>query len=264
MVPSAYCVYRVRHVIGEGDAGVTLVFDGPISAQPGQFVMAWLPGVDERPFTVANDDPLMLTVARVGPFTDALNNLVPGDGLWIRGPYGNGFSIAGQRPLLVAGGSGAASLTLLARVLGRREQQMTVALGARSRNLMMLEWRFRELGCHVLLATDDGSAGLDGTVVDAASGPLRERGVDAVYACGPERMLCALAERVQMIGDERGIKIPCQVSLEATMKCGLGVCGNCHHGEKLVCKDGPVFDASQIWGCRSDSGQEPAGLYLQS
>ena len=148
--------------------------------------------------------------------------------------------------MLVAGGSGAATIGFLARVLRDRGLQIVVALGARRSSLMMLEWRFRELGCDLALATDDGSTGFRGTVVEAVSDLLGKQRVDAVYACGPERMLCALVHRVHAVEAEHGAKIPCQVSLEAVMKCGLGLCGNCHHGEKLVCRDGPVFDASLL------------------
>ncbi|MCH5373711.1 MAG: hypothetical protein JJ992_07020, partial [Planctomycetes bacterium] len=82
--------------IPEGEAGVTLVLDGALPAQPGQFVMAWLPGVEERPLSVMDDAPLSLTVAAVGPFTQALCALQPGDRLWVRGPYGRGFELAGR------------------------------------------------------------------------------------------------------------------------------------------------------------------------
>lgn len=251
---STYRVYRVLRALPEGEAGVTLIFDGALPAQAGQFVMTWLPGVDERPFTVMNDDPLMLTIATVGPFTRALSALAPGDRLWVRGPHGNGFQMQGERPLLLAGGSGAATIGFLARVLRDRGQPVTVALGARRRSLMMLAWRFRELGCDLLLATDDGSSGFHGTVVDAASGLLSDKRVDAVYACGPERMLCALAARVQAIAAAQGSHIPCQVSLEAVMKCGMGICGNCHHGENLICRHGPVFDAAVLGQCAADAG----------
>lgn len=247
MAASLHRVYQVVRVVREADAGVTLVFDNSLPARPGQFVMSWLPGVEERPFTVVNDSPLMLTVAQVGPLTHALCALAPGDALWIRGPYGHGFEVTGRQPLLVGGGSGTASLSLLAQVLRDRGQEVTVALGARNSRLTMLGWRFQELGCRLMLASDDGSIGTRGSVVDAVSSLVCGLAVDAVYACGPEPMLRALVRLVDRVEREHDIRIPCQVSLEAVMKCGLGLCGNCHHGDKLVCKDGPVFDGSQVW-----------------
>jgi len=247
MATTAFRVYRVTRVVREQNAGVTLVFDGSLPSCAGQFVMVWLPGVEERPFTVMNDEPLMLAVARVGPFSQALCALGMGDAVWVRGPYGRGFESAGQRPLLVGGGSGIASMALLAKVLCHAGQDVTVALGARTSDLMMLVWRFGELGCRLVLSTDDGSMGSHGSVVEAVSGTFAEGAIDAVYGCGPEPMLRALVHKVAQVQDALGRSIPCQVSLEAEMKCGVGICGNCHHGERLVCKDGPVFDASQIW-----------------
>jgi dihydroorotate dehydrogenase electron transfer subunit len=231
---------RVKRVVPEGQAGVSLMLDGDLPAEPGQFVMVWLPGVEERPFTVMDDAPLSLTIARVGPFTCALCALEPGARLWVRGPYGHGFPLQGRRLLLLGGGSGAAALPLLARRALERGAEVLVALGARTAEQLMLAWRFAELGLAPLIATDDGSAGFHGTVLEAVAEPLQARWPEAVYACGPEPMLRAVARRCQELN------LPSWVSLERAMKCGLGVCGNCHWGEKLVCRDGPVFPGALL------------------
>jgi dihydroorotate dehydrogenase electron transfer subunit len=226
---------RVQKVVGEGAAGATLVLDDRIVADAGQFVMVWLPGAGERPFSMMDDHPTSLTVAEIGPFTRALCDLSPGDRVWIRGPYGNGFKIEGRRHLLVAGGSGAASLALVAKVARRQGDPATVFLGARTADQLMLRWRFEELGCRVFVATDNGSEGYHGSVLEALQAREKETVPDAIYGCGPEPMLVALSRYAR----ERGI--PLQVSVEAVMKCGLGICGNCHRGDRLVCSDGPVF-----------------------
>ncbi|MHB1294807.1 MAG: dihydroorotate dehydrogenase electron transfer subunit [Anaerolineae bacterium] len=230
-------VMRVARVRPEGSAGTTLVLDGALEALPGQFVMVWLPGIEERPFSLMDRNPISLTVADIGPFTHALARLQPGDRVWVRGPFGHGYALSGERHLLVGGGSGVASLALVAADARARGQEVIAALGSRTRDLLMLAWRFEELGCRVIQATDDGSAGFHGTVVAAVQDLLDQRWPSTVYACGPERMLCALAERTCALG------VPAQVSLERIMKCGIGVCGNCHCGERLVCADGPVFSA---------------------
>ena len=229
-------VARVASVHPEGRAGITLVTDAALPAQPGQFAMIWLPGVEERPYSIVDDAPLTLTVAEVGPFSAALAALRPGDRLWARGPYGHGFVLAGRRHLLIAGGSGAASLISLARRARARGDDVTVVLGARSADLLMLAWRFEGEGLSPILATDDGSVGFQGTALQAATPALSAR-PDAVYACGPEAMLRAVAERALELS------IPCQVSVERVMRCGLGVCGQCHCGDRLVCTDGPVFSS---------------------
>jgi dihydroorotate dehydrogenase electron transfer subunit len=240
MADPLHTAYRVADVIREGDAGATLVFDGALPAEPGQFVMAWLPGVEERPFSVVDDDPLTLNVAAVGPFTESLCSVEPGDRVWIRGPYGRPFDLVGERHLLVAGGCGAAGLALLAKRARGLGHQVRVGLGARYAGAMMLRWRFEALGCELVAATDDGSLGFGGTVIDALEGELASGWPSAVYGCGPEPMLKALAARCVHAG------LPCWLSMEAVMKCGIGVCGACHHGDRLVCQDGPVFEAGEL------------------
>jgi len=235
-----HCAYRVAEIVREGCAGVTLILDGSMPAEPGQFVMAWLPGVGERPFSLMDDDPISLAVARVGPFTHALCALEPGDRLWLRGPYGHGFELVGHRHLLVGGGSGAAPLALLARLARSQGHEIIAALGARTSDLLMLRWRFQALGCRLVVATDDGSVGCQGTVLDAVQELLDDGWPDAVYACGPEPMLVAVAHRAEELS------LPCWVSMERVMKCGLGVCGTCHFGDRLVCRDGPVFEGREV------------------
>lgn len=234
--------YRVTRVVPEGRAGVTLILDEAMPAQPGQFAMAWLPGIEERPFSLMDDDPASLTVADVGPFTSALCTLEPGDRLWLRGPYGHGFDLLGRRHLLVGGGCGVAPLALLAKLALSQGHVVIAALGARTADLLMLRWRFEELGCRMIVATEDGSVGYHGTVLDAVQETLDDRWPDAVYACGPEPMLTSLARQAHELG------LPCWVSMERVMKCGLGICGTCHLGDRLVCRDGPVFEGGEMLG----------------
>jgi dihydroorotate dehydrogenase electron transfer subunit len=231
-----HCRMYVAQVEAAGSAGVTLRLDEGLLAEPGQFVMLWLPGIEERPFSIVDDDPLTLAVAAVGPFTRAVQGLAAGDPVWVRGPYGRGFPSVAGRHLLVGGGSGAAGLGLLAKRLRAGGQEAVVALGARSAGGLMLADRFAELGCAVRLATDDGSRGFHGTALAAVEDLLVAGWPDAIYGCGPEPMLRALA------ANEVAAGVPLWVSLERTMKCGIGVCGNCHCGDRMVCADGPVFD----------------------
>jgi dihydroorotate dehydrogenase electron transfer subunit len=188
-----------------------------------------------------DDDPLSLTIAQIGPFTRALCDLRAGDRLWVRGPYGRGFGDLGRsRLLLIAGGSGAAGLALLAKRARQQGSAVGVVLGARTAGLLMLRWRYQALGCDTMLATDDGTLGFHGNALEAARPLLDTLPIDALYACGPEPMLRAVARAAR----ER--KIPCWVSLERVMKCGIGVCGSCHCGDKLVCADGPVFPGEVV------------------
>ena len=108
---------RVVDRIEENQKTITVVMDQSLEATPGQFCMLWLPGVDESHSASPAADPLMFTVSRVGPFSDAVHSLSKGDTLWVRGPFGTGWSVGSGRTLLVGGGYGAAPLYFLARML---------------------------------------------------------------------------------------------------------------------------------------------------
>lgn len=237
-------IVRITDVWDETRTIRTFTLDAELpDAQPGQFVMLWLPGIDEKPFAVADPGPLTVTVARVGPFSTALHSSHVGDRVGWRGPYGNGYRLDEDRAaLLVAGGYGAAPLHFLAMRAVERGIPTSVALGARRALDLLYVDRFEELGVDLVIATDDGSAGRRGYVTDAASRVIVEGSDVAVYACGPEPMLVAL-HRLCL---EQGV--PGQFSLERYMKCGFGICGQCALDDLLVCQDGPVLTAEELEG----------------
>lgn len=230
--------YRVVEARIENPTVRSFVLDGSMELGPGQFVMAWLPGLNEKPFSPSAADPLTLTVTRVGPFTTAMHALSIGDRLWLRGPFGRGFEVYQGSLLLIGGGCGAAPLLYLAWSARRGGQEAHVVLGARTADGLFFQRQYAEIGCHLHLATDDGSVGEKGTSVELASAWLggKEMAVDAVCACGPEPMLDAVYELA------RRHNLPAQLSYEAYMRCGIGVCGSCALNGRLVCRDGPVFD----------------------
>jgi dihydroorotate dehydrogenase electron transfer subunit len=226
---------KIAKVIEENAQVKTFVLEAAVEADPGQFIMVWLPRVDEKPFSLVNADPVTITVARVGPFTEKLHQLRIDDKIWFRGPLGQGFELTGERILLIGGGYGVAPLAFLAQRAAGAGRQVTAVIGARSRADLIFPQRFAKLGCSVVLATEDGSAGVRGLATDMAESLLETNEIDAVYACGPEAMLDKVLELC------RGHGLPCQLSLEKYMRCGLGVCGSCQRGGMLVCRDGPVF-----------------------
>jgi dihydroorotate dehydrogenase electron transfer subunit len=227
--------YHIEYIVEENETTRTYLLDGSMEAAPGQFVMAWLPGVDEKPFSLADANPIALTVARVGPFTTAMHGLNVGDHIWLRGPFGTGFSLEPGPALLVGGGYGSAPLSFLARSLRDAGQLVYAVLGARTSASLLLTHRFLNLGCIVYLATEDGSEGSQGLATDVAERLMNHIGFRTVYACGPNAMLDALTTILREHG------LPGQLSYEAYMRCGIGVCGSCAHGDQLVCRDGPVF-----------------------
>lgn len=193
----------------------------------------------------------------VGKGTAILSEKSPGEELDIIGPLGNGFDpdLASDINILVAGGIGAAPLTALAESLyAKQNKKVHVMIGARTKSHLICEEEFKSLGCAVKVSTDDGSRGYKGFVTELLISLLDTCKPETylpqfrrvmVYACGPTEMLKA----VRAITLKRGI--PCQVSLEERMACGVGVCLGCPvkvkaGGYKMVCKDGPVFNAEEL------------------
>jgi dihydroorotate dehydrogenase electron transfer subunit len=244
LLPSLPQVARIVERRDETPRVRTLVFDLSMQAQPGQFVMAWLPGVDEKPFSLVRARPVTLAVARVGPFTDAVFDLNAGDRMWLRGPLGTPFLLpasvsdgSGQAAgglLLVGGGYGIAPMRFLAERALEAGWNVDVVIGARTAADVFYVDRFAALGARVRVTTEDGSLGEQGLATDAASRLLDQKVYQELYACGPEPMLEAVAS---LALDRR---IPVQLSYERYMRCGLGVCGSCSRQGWLVCRDGPV------------------------
>ncbi len=239
-----YRPYTVVDIRTENERTKSLVLDGSLDAEPGQFVMVWLPGVDARPFSVAGDAPLTLMVVAVGPFSRALHDLHRGDSLWIRGALGHGFRfperMPGKRLLLVAGGYGVAPLQFLARRAVEAGARVDVAIGARTRTEVLLSEAFERVGADVWVTTEDGSAGERGRVTVAVERVVADRQPDVIYGCGPIPMLQALEAICKRAG------LPYQLSWEARMRCGMGLCGACevHDSTRegwLACTDGPVY-----------------------
>ena len=223
---------------------IWIEFDRAIDAQAGQFVMAWLPEMGERPFSIAGLDPLSLLVVDVGPFSHAVHQLKAGDRLWIKGPLGHGFSLSGGTAVLVGGGYGAAPLWPLAQLARTQGMDVKVCLGARNKTDLILSEAFEKIGCEVLIATEDGSAGNQGLVTEVVDKTIKSAKVDGLFACGPTGMLSALASLAKTYG------VPYQLSWEAHMRCGMGLCGSCEVPQTcdpalppgwLACFDGPVF-----------------------
>ncbi len=217
----------------------TFELDAKINAKPGQFIMVWVPGVGERPFSLLSSNPITLTIAKVGPVSEAIHKLKTGDKLTFRGPVGNGFDFKKYKKLLlVGGGYGVVPLYFLAKNAIAENKSVTVIIAARNEKDIVLEKNFSALGAKVIISTDDGSKGFKGNAVDAAKQELKNH--DCVFSCGPEKMVYFLA----LACEESSVK--CQLSLERYMKCGIGICGSCDLGGLCVCRDGPVFEGKKL------------------
>ncbi len=237
-----YRTVKITKIVKETPRVNTYTLDAVMNAKPGQYVMLWIPGENEKPFGVVANNPLQLSIARVGPFTEKVHKLKVGDVMTIRGPNGSAFRILGRRPLLVGGGYGVVPLFLLAQSFTPAIRKKTVVvIGAKTTSDLAFVSRFAALGCTVKISTDDGSVGHKGFSTDLAQNILKTEKIDSMYACGPELMMKKVA---RMAKDKR---IPSQVSIERHFKCGgMGLCGSCHFNGKLVCVDGPVFPGNVL------------------
>jgi len=209
----------------------------------------------------------------LGPATLRMTTLKQGDSISVIGPLGNGFSIPENKKtaLLIAGGMGAGPLLHLAQFLSTNHPDIETIAFAGAKTVKDLPFEksldkisqtldfslaeFARLGINSLVSTDDGSAGSKGFVTECLSSWLEKNRLSTndtvIYACGPEPMLAKVAE----ISQQRNID--CQVSMERMMACGIGLCQSCaveckkdNSNEtvyKLCCKDGPVFDAKEVF-----------------
>jgi len=210
---------------------------------PGQFVMVWLPGFEEIPLSpsMCENNMLRLTIAAVGKTTQAFHRLKVGSLIVIRGPYGKGFTLTYRHPLLIGGGYGIAPLVHYVRTVVNMGSKPEIAIGGRSRSHLYHIEELLNLNIKVYPYTEDGSYGVKGLVTDVLD-HVNVREYDAILACGPEKMLYKVYEKL------KGKEIPVELSLERYIKCGIGLCGSCSLGGLLICKEGPVFSIDKLEG----------------
>lgn len=266
-------IVRIEEVVQETPTVRTLIFKDPQSsvAAPGQFLMVWIPGVEELPMSVMvaeEQNYAAVTIRKHGLGSSAMFNKRVGEVLGIRGPYGNEFKIklseasdkiskkrnqkskvksrkAGSesRVLLVGGGTGLVPLLRLATSLNSARIDTTVIIGAKTREEVFFEklatGLLRDTKHRVLVTTEDGSYGTKGFPTDLMK-ELVISNFACIYTCGPELMM----KKVFDIASEANLHVQC--SLERYMKCGIGICCSCCIADRLVCKDGTVFDEHQL------------------
>ena len=225
-------------------------------AKPGQFVMIKVSNrIDpllRRPFSLYSigKNKIEIIYEVVGKGTQIMSGMKNEEEVDLLGPLGNGFVIKKgiKKAVLVAGGIGVAPL----RALGERlngKADITAYLGAKSSSGLLGLSEFESLG-KVIAATEDGSTGFRGKVTDLLERDLKaSQPVLHIFSCGPHLMLEKISEFAQRKG------VPCQVSLEAYMGCGIGACLGCavkvkrganEFDYKRVCTDGPVFESSTV------------------
>ena len=255
--------YRLRSRAQETSDTWTLELDPlgeAVVPAPGQFDMLYAFGVGEVPISTSavhlGDGSLTHTVRVVGHVTRALCQLVPGDVLGVRGPYGNEWPLpeaAGGDLVVVAGGIGLAPLRPAIRhaLIHRADYgAVSVLLGARTPSDLLFrseieEWRARfDTEVDVIVdAAAPGWHGRVGLVTQLIPGAVFDPAKATALVVGPEVMMVFVVRALH----ERGVP-PDRIwlSMERNMRCGVGHCGHCQLGPKLICRDGPVFRADEM------------------
>ena len=240
-----------QNKIADGIYSMWIETEAANSAKPGRFIDVFVNDDSKllpRPISICEvkDNRLRIVYRVVGGGTKLMSTYQDGAQIDIIGPLGNGFAMRDGKAILVGGGIGIPPMVELAKQLSDKigKENVTAVMGYRDELFLTEEL---EQFAQVVIATEDGSTGTKGTVVDA----LNENGVsgDVMYACGPIPMLKALKDWAK--------DIECQISLEERMACGIGACLACvcktkekdEHSNvcnKRICKDGPVFYAKEI------------------
>lgn len=230
-------------------------------ARPGHFVNVLtaerFDPLLRKPFSIYTADRelgrISLLYSIVGATTEGMARKRSGETLDIVGPLGGRIFQADPRPgtnhVMVGGGYGVPPLVFLSRELQQAEPEanITFIIGARRKDLLLCEMELRAAGVDARAATEDGSHGTAGRVTEVLAPLLHEKsGLPVtVYCCGPTPMMRAVAELCLSLG------VPCQLSVEVSMPCGIGVCMGCvldlTDGRRVrCCVDGPVFEASEV------------------
>jgi dihydroorotate dehydrogenase (NAD+) catalytic subunit len=234
----------------ESDIGSSWATRSSQRPLPGQFYMLWIPGVNQKPYSVSFYDGRLIgfTCKRRGCFSEKIFQLNPGDPIGLLGPLGKGFNLSHDNYFLVGGGIGAAPLLFSAIQLYRMGKKVSLLFGAEGKE--WVDWidpilargipDYREL---VQYCTEDGSGGLKGMITDHLEDISRHVRPDYALICGPELFT------EKSISILKKLKIEGQASIERMMKCGIGICGSCavdHTGDR-VCVEGPMFDFQYLY-----------------
>jgi dihydroorotate dehydrogenase electron transfer subunit len=230
-------------------------------AKPGQFLMLWIPGVDEVPLSIMDakeDGRVAVSVKAVGEATRALHQKRTGETVGVRGPFGNSFMMRGHKILVVGGGMGIAPLMFLTRKFVSKAVSTTFVLGAQTRDELLFRSELEKLETRrvrLITSTEDGSCGFTGLCTQPLEQMLTEENFDMIYACGPEQMILKVFELAE------NQRVNMQASLERLMRCAIGLCGSCIIGKYRVCADGPVFTSRQLREVKHEFGLSKRDRY---
>lgn len=261
---SYYLAAVIRGVIRENEVvnRFVLELNDPLKASPGQYVMAWRPGVGEIPLSIAllDGNNVTLVIEDVGDTSRGMNKLVVGDKMYLRGPYGRPFSLdRGEKYLLVAGGVGAAPLLFATYKLFMRGVAVDYVGGGRSSRFVLFKEELKKIVRNLFITTDDGTEGRKCSASELARELIGDEKYDVVLTCGPELMMYDVVKACV------NREIYCEASVVRIIRCAHGICGSCVvEPGLLVCKDGPIFEGRTLINsefgkfCRDEYGNKVA------
>ncbi len=252
---------NIVQVVTESPSVKTYTFIDKLcaKAKPGQFIMLWIPGIDEIPLSILSADEEGLTsvsVKAVGDATRHLHSMEAGATIGVRGPFGNSFTHNHGNVLLVGGGTGTAPLLFLAKALSGKTKKLSFVVGAKTRSELLFVDQLNKV-CQeksLITTTDDGTYGLQCMVTEPLADLLDREKFDMIYTCGPEVMVKKIFDLIQQR------KLPLEASLERLMRCGIGLCGSCVIGKYRVCRDGPVFNVEKLNEIKDELGISKLGF----
>lgn len=251
---------RSVHEVAKDVKLISIIVPEDFTYRSGQFVMASVMGAGEVPISITSTPgarDLDICVRRVGHVSSALNRLSAGDEIWVRGPYGRPFPGNGRRDtLFICGGIEIVPLRplinqMMASFSGPDPaRKFTIIYGSRNPSEVLfhgevLAWQ--RAGANVILTVDCAPVSKWECKIGLVTEHLHASDVEfkdcTAYICGPHVMIQAVMRDLSFMGmpDDRII-----TTLEAHMKCGVGKCGHCYCGGKLICEDGPVFSLAEI------------------
>lgn len=248
-------VTRILSVHAESPTVRTFRFKDERSskARPGQFLMLWIPHVDEIPLSIldtAKDGSVAVAVKKVGAATRALHDMNVGQPIGVRGPFGNWFTSRTGRLVIVGGGTGVVPLLFLAKSLKAKDTSISLIVGARTEEELLFMGELEKVcsAQNLLATTEDGTRGLKCLATEPLKTMITSARPDLIYACGPEPMI----RRVFDLAEEHDVNM--EASLERLMRCAIGLCGSCTIGKYRVCRDGPVFTRKELREVRAEFG----------
>ena len=263
-IPSKAVIKKIRKETADTNTYTLAFLDKEkrdrFSFTPGQFVMVSVLGIGEAAISLSssplNRECFDITIHKVGDVTNAISSMKKKDSLWIRGPYGNGWPMEEAREknlFIIAGGVGLPPLRgVIANIEKKREEygQLEILYGARTPKDLIFQYEYdgwkKIKGARLEITVDEAQEKWDGNIglVTSLFPKMVTHPSNAVvFTCGPEIMMLYVTKCLETMGfKEEQI----YVSMERRMKCGVGKCGHCQIGSRYVCKDGPIFNFTEL------------------